>query len=478
MENAGSSIINSLGAGSGVDFGRLATDISDASFAFQRENVTTRREALEAQISAASQLRSSVTELASALGDRIRNGNLAPRGELGNPAVADVTVPAGLSPRGSFSLEVTQLAQSQTLVSNAYADGSALVGEGTLNIRFGAVDGASFTADAARDPLAITVTADDTLATLAAKITSSSGGAVSAYVAQGTNGAQLVLKGASGAANGFVLEPVSGSASPAAVAGDLSYLGWQPASDAGELRSAAGDAVFLLDTVEITSQSNRVTGLPGGFNLDLTATNQGAPTTLNFANNISGITGVMSDFVAALNDIAAQVNELGAPFGGTLGNDPGTRELRRDLAALAGQVVRSSAAVGEPRTLADLGLALNRDGTFRLDSARLDQALQDSPDAVAAMFTVGPTGVFATFDRFARQASLTGDPGSLGGSLRRFETQLVSADERLAKIAEQQESLRERLTTQFVASERRVAASQSTLTFLRAQIAAWSSDDN
>lgn len=478
METAGSSIITSLGAGSGVDFNRLAADISDASFAFQRQSVTSRREALEAQISAAAQLRGSITSLASALGDRIRNGDLAPRGELGNPAVARVTVPAGISPRGNFALEVTQLATGQTLVTRPFASRDALVGEGTLNIRFGTVSGASFAEDAATTPLAIAVTADDTLATLATKITQGSGGAITAYVAQGTGGAQLVLKGAEGAANGFVLEPASTNGAPAAVPGDLTYLGWNPAADASELRGAAQDAVFRLDTVEIISPTNRVTGLPGGFTLNLAATNTGAPTSLNFVSNTDAIAGVMNDFVAALNDIAAQVNELAAPLGGALGNDPGARELRRDLATLSGQVVAPGAAAGEVRTLADLGLALNRDGTFRLDSARLNQALAESPDAVAGMFTTGVTGVFAVMDRFARAATLLGDPGSLGGSLRRYETQLASADERLARIAEQQESLRERLARQFVASERRVAASQSTLNFLRAQVAAWSSDDN
>lgn len=471
METAGSSIITALGAGSGVDFSRLAADISDASFAFQRQTVTTRREALEAQISAAAQLRGSITSLASALGDRIRSGDLAPRGELGNPAVARVTVPAGISPRGNFALEVTQLAQGQTLVSKAYASRDALVGEGTLNIRFGAVDGVSFTEDAASTPLAITVAADDTLATLAAKITQASGGAINAYVAQGTDGAQLVLKGAEGAANGFVLEPASASLPPLGGAGDLSYLGWNPAADAGELRKPAGDAVFLLDTVEISSPTNRVSGLPGGFTLNLTGTNSGAPTSLNFASNTDAISGMMSDFVAALNDIAAQVNDLAAPVGGRLGNDAGARELRRDLAGLAGRVVMPNAADGAPRTLADLGLALNRDGTFQFDSARLNQALDRTPEAVTAMFTVGPTGMFATIDRFARESSLITDPGSLGGSLRRFETQLASADDRLATIAEQQENLRERLTRQFIASERRVAASQSTLAFVRANFA-------
>ena len=473
---SGSSIISALGAGSGVDFIQLATDISEASFAVQRQSVETRRTTLEAQVSAAAQLRNAVTGLASALGERIRTGDLAPRGELANPAVARVTVPAGLSPRGSFSLEVTQLARGQTLVGKSFASRDALVGAGTLTLRFGTVDGTSFNPDAARAAIDIAVTATDTLATLATKINQASGGAVSAYVATGTGGAQLVMKGREGAASGFVLE--AAGAGGAAAPGDLSYLGWGPATDAGELKATARDAAFALDTVAMTSPTNRVTGLPGGFTLDLAATNTGAPTTLSFANNTDAVSGVMNDLVSALNEIVAQVNQLAAPLGGELGNDPGARELRRDLAGLAGRVVMPGAATREPRTLADLGVVLNRDGTFRLDSARLGQALADTPDAVAAMFTTGASGVFATVDRFARENSLVSDPGSLGGSVRRFETQLANSDERLAVIAEQQEALRQRLTRDFVASERRVAASQSTLTFLRQQVDIWSNSDS
>ena len=475
METSGSSILSALGAGSGVDFIRLAEDISDATFAVQRKTAETRRTSIEAQISAAGQLRGSIIGLASALGDRIRNGDLAPRPELGNAAVARVSVPAGLSPRGNFSLEVIQLAQSQTLVGKAYASLDALVGVGTLTLRFGSVDGANFNPDAARAAIDIDVTATDTLASLATKINQASGGAVSAYVSTGTGGAQLVMKGREGAANGFVLEAVG--AGGAAAPGDLSFLGWSPATDVGELKGTARDAAFLFDSVAMTSASNRVTGLPGGFTLNLTSTNVGAPTSLSFASNTDAISVMMRDFVAALNDIVTQLGDVAAPVGGALGSDPGARELRRDLAALAGQVVMPNAAADEPRTLSDLGLAITRDGSFRLDSARLNQALDTSPDAVAAMFTTGVSSVFATVDRFARGNSLITDPSSLGGSLRRFETQLESTDERLAAIAEQQEDLRERLTRQFVASEQRIAASQSTLTFLRQQVAAWSADE-
>lgn len=473
MDNPGSSIISALGAGSGVDFGRLAQDISAASFAFQRETITNRRDTLEARISAAAQLRSAMSGLASALGDRIRGGDLAPQATISNPAVARPTVPVGLSPRGAYALEVTALAQGQTWVGGAYASGAATVGAGTLTIRFGTVSGSSFAADAARAPITLTVGPEETLAGLAARLNRDSGGAISAYVANGTGGAQLVMKGAEGANAGFVIEAESAAASPASVPGDLAFLAWTPESDVGQSRSTARDAAFTLDGVAMTSPTNRVTGLPEGIGLELTGTNPGAPTRLAFESNRGAITTVMTDLVSALNEIAGELTTVANPLGGELGNDAGARELRRDLAALAGQVLMPGTAPGDPRTFADLGLVLTREGGFRLDSARLARTLEARPEATAAMFTLSASGVFAGLDRLARDNALVGDPGSLGGSLRRYEAERARVDERLERIAEQQEELRERLSLSFIASERRVAASQSTLAFLRQQVATW-----
>ena len=103
MSETGSSIISALGAGSGINFSQLATDISEATYSFQRENLQTRNETLQAQISAASVLRSALTGLSSALGDRIRNGDVSPRATIGNAGVASVSAPAGTAPSGSYS---------------------------------------------------------------------------------------------------------------------------------------------------------------------------------------------------------------------------------------------------------------------------------------------------------------------------------------------------------------------------------------
>lgn len=473
MDNPGSSIISALGGGSGVDFIQLATDLSEATFSFQRSNLEQRNESLEARISSASILRNALTSLSTALGDRVRNGDLSPRASIGNPAVASVSTTPGISPTGTYSLEVSQLAQGQNLVSQSYSDASDLVGEGTLNIRFGTVSGTSFTEDTSQTALNITVDASDTLQTLATKISTESGGKLEAYVANGTNGAQLVVKGEDGATNGFVLDGQSSAASPVAQPGDLSYLSWEPATDAGELRQGAQDALYTFDTVPLSSSSNTITGLPEGISLNLAATNVGAPTSISFSNDTSAITDVMTDFVAALNDLASLLNDEAAAFGGTLANDPGARELKRDLAQLTSEVVMPTAQDGEPSTLADLGLTTNRDGSFSLDTERLAETLAASPDGAAAMFTTGAFGVFATIDGLARDNTLTTDPGSLGGSVGRYEDQIERNDERLSKISDSQEELRQRLTRQLIAAERQISSSQSTLTFLQQQIEAW-----
>ncbi len=468
MSDTGSSIITALGAGSGINFSQLANDISEATYSFQRENLQARNDSLLSQISAASILRSSLTELSSALGDRIRNGDVSPQASIGNSSVAQVSAPAGTAPSGSYSLEVSQLADSQTLVSAPFSSSDDLVGEGTLTIRFGTISGASFTEDIEQTALDISVEASDTLVDLAAKISSQSDGALEAYVANGTDGAQLVIKGREGATNGFVLEPASSALVPTDTPGDLTYLGFSPATDPGQLRSTAQDAIFELDTVEIRSQSNRVTGLPEGIELTLSGINVGAPTEIEFTQDTSAITSVVNDLAAALNDIVGLLDGVEGEEN-PLQSDSGARALRADLSALTSRVINPGAEPDAPNTLGDLGLSLNRDGTFRVDAERLERTLSESPEDTSALFTTGLFGVFATIDDLARDNTTISDTGSLGGSITRFENQIIRNDERLVRVAEQQENLRAQLTRQFAGAESQIAASQSTLSFLRQQ---------
>lgn len=475
--NATSSIIGALGGGSGVDMVKLASDLSAARFAPKVQQLTSRSDLLDLRISAAAKLKSQLAQLASALGDRVRGSGLAPAVSVANTAVATATAAPGVRVDGSYSLEVTKLATNQIVASKPYASPEALIGEGTLSIAFGAVNPAGFVADPERMPVSISVAPTDTLAQLASKI-SASGSGLTAYVVTGSAGAQLVVRGATGEANGFVLSGSGANASGTGVAGRIDYLDWAPATDNGQLKQSAGDAALLFDGVAMTRADNRIDGLPGGLSLTLTGTNSGAPTRVAAAPKTDAIATVMTDLVAALNDIAGQLQESAKAIGGELGNDSGARSLKRSLASLAAVVVMPNAPAGSPRTLADLGLSFGRDGSFRLDSQRLTQTLNADPQGAVAMFTPGLFGVYATLDKLARSAGLSGDPGSLGGSISRYQRQREQVGEQLGQIAERQEALRTQLSKQFTRSDMRVSASQGTLSFLQGQIAAWNRSDN
>lgn len=469
--SATSSIITALGAGSGIDMAALAQGLANAQFATKIDRNTARSETVERQISAASALRSSLLQLSGSIGERIRNGDLSSQPVIANGAIASLSRGTGTG-RGSYSLEVTHLAANQILAGPAMAGAASPAGSGSLTFRFGAVSGGSFSEDTSRSPATVAIPGGATLADVAAAV-NAAGIGITAYLASGTNGTQLVLKGTDGSTNGFVVE-----ASETPGEEGLAALAWNPSGDPARLLAAARDAQYKLDGLALTSPTNVLTNLAPGLSLTLTGTNPGAPTTIRFSDPGAAVSSFMNDLVGALNEMAGELNAQTDPLTGDLARDSGARALRRALSQLAGSTVMPGAAAGEPKTLADLGLATNRDGTFRLDSARLSATLAASPEGAGAMFTTGLFGVFATFDKLSRRLTAPGDPGTLSGSLTRLSAQQRSLGDEASKLAEAQEKLRARLIGQFAGVDSRVAASKSTLSFLQNQIDAWNAGNN
>jgi flagellar hook-associated protein 2 len=460
------SIVSQLGGGSGVDMVALANNLAQAQFALRKDRITSRSEQLERQISTASSIKNSLLTLASALGDRVRTGDLSPQPRVANGSVASAASPPGASGSGTYSLEVLALANSQNLVSGGFGSATTAVGAGTLTLRFGATTDTTFTESAEKPAVSIAIPSGATLNDVANAI-NAKGAGVKAYVAQTDQGAQLVLKGSEGAQNGFIIE--------AAGEPGLAALAWDPraAGDPIRLKATAANASFKLDGLTMSSSTNNAGTVAPGLSLTLTGTNSGAPTQISFANPATSISSAMQDLVGALNTVAGDLRTATDPMAGDLANDPGARSLRQSLSRLSGEVVMPNAPAGSPRTLSDLGLAIQRDGTFRLDSARLQATLERDPAGAAAMFTNGLYGVYATFDKLSRTASRAGDPGSLTGSISRYQAQSKQIRDTATKLAEQQETLRSSLVTRFAKADTRISASQSTLTFLQGQIDAW-----
>ncbi|MBB5732462.1 flagellar hook-associated protein 2 [Altererythrobacter atlanticus] len=451
----------------------LATQLATAQYEDRVTRLTEKSETLETQISSASSIKNILAQFVSALGDRVRAGDLSAQPNIANSAIARVSSPIGTAGSGSYTLEVEQLARAQTLTSPAFAGADTVVGAGSLTFRFGTATASGFTEDSGQTALTVDLDSGSTLADVARAI-NAQGAGVTAYVAQTTAGAQLVFKGEEGALNGFIVEAVETPGEEG-----LSALAWDPGSGGAPSRllAVSGDASYKLDGLPMTSASNNVGEVAPGLALELTGTNIGSPTTIGFKDPTEAIGSMMDDLVTALNEVLAELLPATDALTGELARDPGARALRRAFQELASAEIMPNAPAGAPRTLAELGLSTQRDGTFALDTAQLQRVLEADPESVTAMFTTGVNGVYAKLYSIERAALSTSNPASLASSISRYQSQTSDVAEALEKVAEKQENLRASLASRFSVADSRIAASQSTLTFLQQQIDAWNSQN-
>lgn len=468
--SATEALLTSLGVSGTINVTGLADQLSQAQYAGQTDLLNHRNSTLSTEISDSSTLMNLMSTLASSLDSTISQGQLSSTPQIASSAVA--TVSAGtVQGHGTSTLEVDALAQGQTIAGPTIASGATDVGSGSLTITLGTISGSQFTAGSA-SPVTVNIPAGSSLSQVASAI-NQAGAGVSAYVATNSNGQQLVITGPQGAANAFTV-----SASEDATDPGLAKFAWSPGASGGAtLAQSASDARYQLDGVARTSPTNSITDAAPGISLNLTGTNVGNPTTISFTDPTQAITSGMNDLVSALNSIVSQLNTYTAP-GAALTNSPGARALQASLSSLSLATVMPNATGTQPKTLGDLGLTTNKDGTFSLDTTVLNRALHTNPQAVAAMFTTGPNGVYATIYNLSSTVNDPTNGNSLAGGITSLHAQQKTITTELSALSTKQAALRTQLITQFSALSSVVSADKSTESFLTQQVALWTNSTN
>jgi hypothetical protein len=125
-----------------------------------------------------------------------------------------------------------------------------------------------------------------------------------------------------------------------------------------------------------------------GVQIDLKRAAPGSTVNLGLTRPTAAIEQSLTDFVTAYNEftkaLATQTSAgQGGAGAGPLRGDLGARELQRQLAQLPSQVLNSQ---GPIRTLSEIGVSTNRDGTLALNAARLKSVLERDPLGVEALF--------------------------------------------------------------------------------------------
>lgn len=226
---------------------------------------------------------------------------------------------------------------------------------------------------------------NDNLTGLAAAINGAGLGVTASIVTDAT-GSRLSISDGSASAPSFTLTPAAD-----AQIGTVRFVYPQPTSGLTRAQTAQ-DAIVRLDGVDVTRSSNTVDDLIDGVSLSLLSAAPTETITLGATRPTAAITQAMSDYVAAYNELKAQIdvasassvtNTDGTVTSGPLYNNNAVRQMQTQLARLSSTVLNTS---GGPSTLAEIGVVTNRDGTLALDNALLTKQLAAYPDAVEAMF--------------------------------------------------------------------------------------------
>lgn len=342
---------------------------------------------------------------------------------------------------GSYSVEVTALAQAQKLTAAGQSSTTAAIGSGaatTLTFDFGTIAGtlntgtgtynagATFTSNGAS---AKTVTIDSTNNTLSGirdAINNAQIGITATIISDGSASPyRLVLtQNATGRDNSIKIS-VSGDAAIS------SLLAQDPAATQNLSETiTAQNAAFKVDGIAISKASNTVTDAIPGVSLILQKTNAGSPIKVNVAQDTTQITSAVNAFVKAYNDVNKTLSDLSAydastKQGAILNGDATVRALQSQIRSTLSSAI--TGLTGSYTTLSQIGVSFQKDGTMAVDAAKLQSAIDSNPQGIGQLFAANGTPA----DSLISYSASTGNtkPGSYAVNVTQLATkgQIVSS---------------------------------------------------
>ena len=471
MTSVGSSILTALGAGSGIDTSALVSSLVSATREPKESAITSRQSLNSSRISALASAISSLDTFADALTEVLSGTDYTGTASSNDSSIASVSLLSGGSPAGlPAQLTVEPLATARVLSSSAVsgATGSTAIGTGSFTITTASGGTTTITIDST----------NNSYAGLASAINAANSG-VTARVVTDASGTRLVFKGETGADNDFSIG-VAADDSGSALAG----LGWSGTDSATMTGSSAPqNAKITLDGVAYEYASNTVDGAIDYLRIDLNKASPGTIVTLSMSQPTAGLSDLLKEFVDAYNTLMSALNTATAAGtdssnAGVLSGVSGVRDMKRQLAALTSTELNST---GTYKTLADIGVTTNRDGTLSLDTDRLASALENDPEGVTNMVnpkvsTTANPGLSALMDTV--RDNIEKDDGPLTLAQERYEALSDEFTEQLEKLDTQMADYEDHLTTIYAAMETRLSALKATQSYLEQQIEVWNNSDS
>ena len=398
-----------LGVGSSLDVNGLVTQLMAAEQ--QPLNALATKEAkYRSQLTAYGSLKGALSSLQSSVATLTNPAKFsAVSASIADTTLASVSASSSAMP-GSYSINVTQLAQSQKLQSTAFAATSTTIGTGTLNISFGTYtdDLTGFTSSKASKSITIGAS-QSSLSGVRDAINAANVGISANIINDGTHGNQLVItstdSGASNALKITVADSSDGSNTDTAGLSQLTYDGTLSSHMTQSAGMGPKDAVLTIDGIEIKKPSNSITDAITGITVNLLKTSTiGVTTNLTVNYDTKAIQSTIQTFVDSYNTLNTTINNLSTydaanNTASVLTGDSTLQSLKSQLRQVFNAAL--STAGGGLTTLSDIGITFQRSGSLALDSTKLNTVLKNPTKDVSTLFAAlgKPSDSLIRFDK-------------------------------------------------------------------------------
>ena len=353
-----------------------------------------------------------------------------------NPDAVSIISTSGLKNPGSYSVEVSQLAKADIVLSDAIAQTGTdfnATGLGSFEIAVGSDAPATISVDTTglNNQEALQAIADGVNDQLGDKVNAS-------VLTLGDGTSRLSFKGVeTGEANRIQVTNQQG---------DFSGLNL-----ANEFTPDQLNAKFTIDNVTFQRSSNIIDDAVEGLTFELNKTT-GSTEQLKITRNIEEAQAKVEEFITKFNEankIIRNKTFINGETGdrGPLQNERSIRNLSYGLRQVATLPVGSLA--GSPvNSLSSIGIELQQDGTMSLgDPAALENALTENPQAIADLFSADD-GIAASFQQKI-DSYISDDTGIFKGIEEGIDRKMDRLDDRIENENEYLVRREEQLRAEF-----------------------------
>ena len=470
--------LSSLGVGAGFDTESIVTKLVALEKA-PAQKIQSENNKLNTKLSTWGRVQSSFSALedaASALNkDSFWNATTATSSDS---ASVSVTTSAG-TPSGAYSVNVTSLATAQFISSNAYADKTAVVGDGTLTITFGTYesDGGeppaiTFAAKAAAAAIDIPIgPGDNTLEKIRDRINAANAGVTASLVTDAA-GTRLVMRGPNGESNGFKVDVAEGT-TPGLSA--LAFDASTGATSSMTNNQMAANAKATINGIEISSESNTLSNVLDGLTLQLNKVTTSSVDISVSEDKASIRTGIEA-FKTAYNDLVGLIRvqtlyDADSKTAGPLQGDSTANGLLRQIRSLASTTTSASSTFNR---LSAVGFDIGTDGTLSINSSKLDDAMDNLPE-LQKLFAndsedVAAQGIAQRFQSLAAQ--IVDTDGIISSRQEGIKASIKRNDEKIERLEDRVALVEARLRKQYTALDTSMGNLTALQSYVTAQLAA------